>query len=587
MTVTYSSSNTNVATVNETTGEVTIKGRGSTTITASSAETDNYTSAAVAYELIVTVYSSGGSSDDSSPTVPPTTPAPIGNAPTHGIIEVAATVDDKGNATVNITEKTVTDALDKALADAKKNGITENGITLRLSVITESMDSPNITVNLSKAALDTIISKNAVNLVIDNPNITIGMDLATIDEINKQAKSDVNITAARTDSGKLTGEARNAIGNRPVFELKVNYGSGKQVQSFGAGSVSVTIPYPLGANEQAGNVQAVYVDEGGKVHWLVNSVYDHVEQVLRFSTNHFSTYGIGYKQQSIAFTDIAGHWAKEDIEFVASRGLFSGTSATTFSPNTAMTRGMFVTALGRLANADVSSYTKSSFTDVKSDAYYMGYIEWASKNDIVNGVGNNRFAPDQSITREQMAVISLNYAKAIGFTLPKVHSENTFADSAKVSAYAKDAVKQMQMAGVICGKNGNLFDPQGTATRAEVSAVLRRFVELAISSDTMQGWTRNDSGQWMYYKNGKPVTGKTEIDGSTYTFDQYGVTADIPKNLKYTTYTVQKGDSFWRIANKKGCTMSELERLNNKSRFDIIHPGEVLRVPETQSEHNK
>jgi hypothetical protein len=524
----------------------------------------------------------GGSSSDSSPVIvtPPAADKP--NFPTQGEIKVPGTADSKGNITVNITDKTVTDAFEKALAEAKKNGNEQNGITLILHVDIGSKTGSNIIVNLPKAVLDTIIAKKIVNIVIlvDSHDIKIGMDLAAVQEINKQAKSDVNITATRMDSGKLTGDAKKAIGSRPAFDLKLNYGSGKQVQSFGSGSVSVTIPYTLGANEKAGNVQAVYVDGKSKVHWLVNSVYDSVEKVLRFSTNHFSAYGIGYKQANTAFTDIAGHWAKEDIEFVVSRGLLNGTSDTAFGANTAMTKGMFVTALGRLANADVSSYTKSSFTDVKSYDYYMGYIEWASKNSIVSGNGSGKFAPDQSITREQMAVIMQNYAKAIGFTLLKVHVENTFADSAKISAYAKDSVKQMQMAGVISGKNGNLFDPQGTATRAEVSAVLRRFVELAVSSDTMQGWTRNDSGQWMYYENSKPVTGKKDIGGTTYTFDQYGVTADVPKNLKYATYSVQKGDSFWLIARKLGCTMAELERLNNKSRFALIHPGDVLRVPE-------
>ncbi|WP_419821393.1 S-layer homology domain-containing protein [Anoxybacterium hadale] len=524
----------------------------------------------------------GGSSSDSSPIIitPPAADKP--NSPTQGEIKVPGTVDKKGNITVNITDKTVTDAFNKALAEAKKNGTEQNGITVVLRVDTGNNTDSNVTVNLPKAVQDTIIAKKIVSIIIvvDNPDIRVGIDLAAVQEINKQAKSDVNITATRMDSGKLIGDAKKAIGNRPVFDLKVNYGNGKAVSSFGAGSVSVTIPYTLGANEKAGNVQAVYVDSKGKVHWLVNSVYDSVEQVLRFSTNHFSTYGIGYKQTNTAFKDIAGHWAKGDIEFVASRGLFSGTSETKFSPNTAMTRGMFVTALGRLANADVSGYAKSSFSDVKGDAYYMGYIEWASKNSIVSGIGNGKFAPDQSITREQMAVIMSNYAKAIGYTLPKVHVENTFADNSKISTYAKEAVKQMQMAGVISGKNGNLFDPQGTATRAEVSAVLRRFVELAISSDTAQGWTMNDSGKWMYFKDGKPLTGKQDIDGATYTFDQYGVTADVPKNLRYTTYTVQKGDSFWSISRKLNCTMAELERLNNKSRFALIHPGDVLRVPE-------
>ena len=548
------------------------------TITIAVTDATNYND----YDVIVTVTARTPQTTTSSPVIvtPPAADKP--NSPTQVEIKVPGTVDSKGNVTVSLTDKTMTDAFDKALADAKKNGNEQNGITVVLRVDTGRRTASRITINLLKTVQDTIISNKIVSIivVVDNPHIRIGMDLATVQEINKQAKSDVNITATRMDSGKLTGGAKQAIGSRPVFDLKVNYGSGKQVQSFGSGSVSVTIPYNLGPNEKAGNVQAVYVDAKGKVHWLMNSVYDSVEKVLRLSTNHFSTYGIGYKQAKTAFKDIAGHWAREDIEFTVSRGLFSGISNTTFSPNTAMTRGMIVTALGRLANADVGDYAKSNFTDVKNDAYYMGYIEWASNNGIVNGVGGGKFAPDQSITREQMAVIMLNYAKAIGFTLPKVQTENTFADNAKISAYAKDAVKQMQMAGVISGKNGNLYDPQGTATRAEVSAVLRRYVELAISSDTMQGWTRNDSGQWMYYENGKPATGKQDIDGSTYTFDQYGVTADMPKNLQYATYTVQKGDSFGSISRKLNCTIAELERLNNKSRFSLIRPGDVLWVPE-------
>jgi hypothetical protein len=313
------------------------------------------------------------------------------------------------------------------------------------------------------------------------------MDLASVQEVNRQANADVNVTAIQGDNSRLSGEAREAIGNRPVFDMRVNYGSGRQVQNFGDSRVTVAIPYTLGPNEKADNICAVYIDDNGKVNWLTDSVYDNEEKVLRFSTNHFSIYGVGYKEEIIkdipAFTDIENHWAKEDIEFVVMQGLFGGTSETSFSPDMAMTRGMFVTVLGRLAKADVSSYKESSFTDVKNDAYYMGYIEWVKENNIENGIDNERFAPDQPITRENMAVIMQNYAKAIGFTLPKVHGEVTFTDSAKISIYAKDAVKEMQMAGIMSGKNGNLFDPQGTATRAEVSAVLRRFVEL-ISSET-------------------------------------------------------------------------------------------------------
>lgn len=406
--------------------------------------------------------------------------------PTQGEINIKVKADENRDAVVNITGEYMTEVFNKAAEDAQKKGNEQNGITVILNVATDGKPVSNVTVNLPRAVQDIIIARRIVNtiVVVDNPNIRISMDLPTVKAINRQANSDVNVTASRRNNSELTGDARKAIGNRPVFDLKVNYGSGRQVQSFGDGSVWVTIPYTLGENEKAENICAVYIDENGKVHWLTNSVYDSEEKVLRFRTNHFSAYGVGYREELPSFTDIEGHWAKQDIEFIVSRGLFKGTSETTFSPDMVMTRGMFITVLGRLADADVSSYSQSSFTDVKNDAYYMGYIEWAAKNGIDKGIGDGKFAPDQPITREQMAVIMQNYANVNGFTLTKLYSENTFADSELISTYAKDAVKLTQTAGIFTGKNGNLFDPQGTATRAEVAAVLRRFVEL-ISSATL------------------------------------------------------------------------------------------------------
>lgn len=469
------------------------------------AETDDTESSAASTGLSVTTDASGsgsgggrssnkstssgssGSSANNISVITITPPAPDKpDAPTQGEIKVKSNADQNGNAVVNITGRYVTEAINKAMAAAQRNGNAQNGITLILNAVTDGKPVSNVTVNLPKAVQDIIIARRIANtiVVVDNPNIRICMDLPTVEAINRQANSDVNVTAARRNNSELTGNARRAIGSRPVFDLKVNYGSGSQVQSFGAGSVWVTIPYSLGENEKAENVKAVYIDGNGKVHWITDSVYDSTEKVLRFRTNHFSVYGVGYREELPAFTDIAVHWAKQDIEFIVSRGLFKGTSDTTFSPDMDMTRGMFITVLGRLAEVDVSSYKQSSFTDVKNDAYYMGYIEWADKNGIDNGSGNGRFAPDQPITREQIAVIMQNCANANRFTLPKLHAENTFADSEKISTYAKDAVKLTQMAGIFTGKDGNLFDPQGTATRAEISAVLRRFIELADSNDT-------------------------------------------------------------------------------------------------------
>lgn len=178
------------------------------------------------------------------------------------------------------------------------------------------------------------------------------------------------------------------------------------------------------------------------------------------------------------YADIATHWAKKDIEFTIARGLFGGTAEGVFSPNMSMTRGMLVTVLGRVDQASLGYYINSSFTDVELDAYYMSSIEWATKVGIVNGVSATEFAPNQALNREQLAVIMANYARVSGFELPELQTEYSFADQGEISGYAKTAVRKMQMAGLLSGRKDDSFDPKGTATRAEVSAVLKRFIEL-------------------------------------------------------------------------------------------------------------
>ena len=285
-------------------------------------------------------------------------------------------------------------------------------------------------------------------------------------------------------------------------------------------TVSIAIPYTPAKNEKPGNLYAVYVDENGNVQWISKSSYNMDQKAVIFVAEHFSIYGIGYKNQIPAFTDVNNHWAKDNMLFVVSRGLLSGTSATTFSPNTGMTRGMFVTALGRLAGVDPTDYQASMFTDVKEDAYYAPYVNWAAKTGVVSGTTDTTFAPDTNINREQMAVIMKNYATKLGYTIPKTLEVVNFADSAGISSWAKEAVKSMQQAGILAGKTNNCFDPAGTATRAEVATVLRRFVEIVIDPQTANGWVQNDSGEWSYYKNGDLVKGWLSNDQKWYWLDK-------------------------------------------------------------------
>ena len=128
------------------------------------------------------------------------------------------------------------------------------------------------------------------------------------------------------------------------------------------------------------------------MEWLLPSSYDPDGMVMLFTSYHLSIYGVGYKSPP-AFTDTANHWVKADIDFAVIRGLISGTSGTAFSSDTPMTRGMFAIALGRLTVIDPAVYQARSFTDVKADACYAPYMEWAAKNSIAKGTGEGLFSP--------------------------------------------------------------------------------------------------------------------------------------------------------------------------------------------------
>ena len=460
--------------------------------------------------------SSSGDSDDSDNNDNTNQPEDKPQAPVTG--ETKPIQPDKnGNAAVD--NNSVQSAIDKAKQDAKKNGTTENGIAVTVP-ITQTAGQTSFNVTIKAQTLDLMVKENVRQFTVATDHlvsVNIGLDtLKQLDSVS--AGGDIILRADKVDALRST-EAKAAIGTRPAYDLSLVYLSGGKetpIANLNGRTISVRLPYTPAKGEQIGNLYAVYVDDAGKVEWITKSSYDASLKAVVFETGHFSVYGVGYKNSALAFTDITGHWAADNILFVASRGLLSGTSDTTFSPGTGMTRGMFVTALGRLAGINPDSYKTGKFTDVKADAYYAPYVNWAAQTGIVEGVTAITFAPDTNINREQMAVIMVNYAKKLGYDLPRTLKAVTFADNANISSWAKDAVRAMQQAGILAGKNGNKFDPKGTATRAEVATVLRRFVEIVIDSQTANGWQQNDSGQWSYYRNGKPVKGWLSDDQKWY-----------------------------------------------------------------------
>ena len=177
------------------------------------------------------------------------------------------------------------------------------------------------------------------------------------------------------------------------------------------------------------------------------------------------------------FTDVSEKdWFYGDVMFVYENGLMLGTSKTLFSPHGTATRGMMAAILWRMEGSPAPK-GKNSFTDVEAGKWYADAITWTAENGIFAGYGKDKFGPDDPITREQLAAIFYRYADYKGYDLTVKGNLDKFKDVDKITDYAKTAMGWAVDSGLVKGKSGNLLDPQGTATRAEIAAMLHRFIE--------------------------------------------------------------------------------------------------------------
>lgn len=179
------------------------------------------------------------------------------------------------------------------------------------------------------------------------------------------------------------------------------------------------------------------------------------------------------------FLDVpAGHWAADYVVRLADAELVNGMGDGLFSPDNPMTRGQFVTVLGRLAGIDPGRYGSSIFPDVSASAYYGPYVSWAQTSGIVSGMDDGKFYPNSNISREQIAAVVVRFAQSQDVGLPTADSTR-FPDHDIIAQWARDAVYIARAAGLINGRaESGAFDPKGNASRAEVCAIVARLMDL-------------------------------------------------------------------------------------------------------------
>ena len=463
---------------------------------------------------------SGGSntSKDDGSIIIKTEKAP--DLPTTAEIIIKGKKGNDKTATAEISEKTVENAIKKAKEEAKKKGKESNGIALEINIAMPK-GTDKVKMNLSENTLGKMVSGEVKHLTVNGSFVKVAFDKKAVFEIKKQSEGDVSVHVIPIK--KLSKEAEKLIGNRSVYDISLSNGNGKKITDFGNGTATVLLSYKPEKKETIGGLYAVYVDKEEKAFRIDPSAYDVNSGSVIFATNHLSVYGVGYTAPSQRFDDTKKHWAKDFIDYVVGRGLLDGSRENKFYPNEKMTRGMLVTALGKLAGVNVKKYETNSFTDVQNESFYHPYIEWAYSKGVVYGIGDGTFAPDKSITREEMAVIFERYAKVMGCKIPVTREASVYEDKEQIGTEYGESVKAMQQAGIMMGIDGNKFNPKGNATRAEVSAMLSRYIKLTITPETAQGFVLDDAGKYHYYKDGKALTGKQTLDGTVYFFDESGV----------------------------------------------------------------
>ena len=253
------------------------------------------------------------------------------------------------------------------------------------------------------------------------------------------------------------------------------------------------------------------------------------------------------------FNDVSVEaWYANAVDYVQNNGIMSGTSANAFSPNSPMTRAMLTAVLYRAAGSP-SANNKNGFSDVDSNAYYADAVNWASENSIVNGYDSNTFGVNDSVSREQIAAILYRYAGS-----PAVAGENNFSDKNSISSYAVSAVNWAEQNGIINGTDGNRFDPQGNATRAQVALILYNYLNMNKENTSKPDTDKTGKALVVYYS----ASGNTERVAKEIAS---AVNADLFEITPVTPYTSE-----------------DLDWTEDGSRVNREHDNEALRnVPLT------
>ena len=335
--------------------------------------------------------------------------------------------------------------------------------TLIATVLPETATNRNVTWSSNAPGVATVNSSGKVTAVsAGTATITVttvdggftATCAVTVRPDIPPANPNYKITVAATQGGAVTADPTAAKAGATVT-LTPAPDAGYQV-----GTVAVT--------DRFGEAVAVTEQAGGTYTFTM--------------PNGQVTVTVTFEQAPLPFPDVTeGDWFYDAVRYAYETGLMDGVEDNLFAPNSETTRAQLVTILYRLAG-EPEPGGDSGFSDVAAGIWYTDAVAWAAENGIVNGVSDTEFAPGDDITREQLAAILYRYAACQGYDVSQRADLSGFGDASSISGYAQEALSWAHAQGLVLGFEDGSLRPQGTASRAQIAAVLMRFLA-AVSAE--------------------------------------------------------------------------------------------------------
>lgn len=375
-------------------------------------------------------------------------------------VVVEIVIDDEGKAIATVTEE----IFKKALNNAKDGKIKVE--------VKEGKEKDNVSVKLKTEQIKSVSSEDIKEIEVNTGIATVELPLSLFK--NSEDDAEITLNVSKTDKNSLSEEVNKKVGSNIVYKFGLTVGEQRFSQFDKNQKIKVSFDYTLDTGLNSEQIVVYYINDNDGFEVIKNGRYN--DGKVQFKAKHFSQYTA--IPVDVTLTDLdQTSWAKDGIIALAARDIVKGMPDDLFVPLKNVTRAEFAQMLVNTFDLKSEGQKNNPFSDVKSEAWYEDAIITAYELGVVKGRPDGTFGVNDEISRQDMAVMTLNTLKTVGITLNTTENLINFKDHSEIAGYAKEAVKEMQQAGVIRGMETGEFAPIANANRAQAAVILYQLLD--------------------------------------------------------------------------------------------------------------